>query len=52
MCDYTQANKLVKKLVSVYLVDDRDDCQLSLKGQVEVGHRLCLNPLRMTTQLL
>lgn len=30
---------------SVYLIDDGDDRQLSFKGQVEVGHRLRLNPL-------
>lgn len=28
-----------------YLVNDRDDCQLSFKSQVEVGHCLCLNSL-------
>lgn len=34
--------------VSVYLIDDGDDCQLSFKSQVEVGHSLCLDSLQMT----
>lgn len=32
------------------LVNDRDDCQLSFKRQVEVGHCLCLNSLEKNPQ--
>lgn len=34
----------------IYLVNDRNDCQLSFKSQVEVGHCLCLNSLKKWTK--
>lgn len=33
------------KRACIYLVDDRDDSELGLESQIEIGHRLGLNPL-------